>query len=237
VSPGRRNRRSVALRLSWRLRKLLRVESTLWAEGRLRIAGVDEVGVGPLAGPVVAAAVVFPPGVGVKGVDDSKRLTADRREAVAIQIRERAAGYAVDRVEVEEVDRLNIYHAAIEAMRRALTALADPPDYVLVDARTIPGVSCPQRSLVGGDAACHAIAAASILAKLERDAIMVAYETSFPGYGFAEHKGYATAEHRDALRRLGPCPLHRRSFTPCVQRSLLDGLDHAGSLNSSDPVL
>lgn len=220
-----RSRRSVAARLAWRLRKLLGPEQDLWEQGRRHVAGVDEVGVGPLAGPVVAAAVIFPPGLGLKGVDDSKRLLPDRRQQLAQAIRAQAVCWSVAAVEAEEIDRLNVYRAALEAMRRAVTGLASCPDYVLVDARTIPDLSVPQRSIVGGDALCHAIAAASILAKCARDAIMVAHEASWPGYGFASHKGYATAEHKDALRKLGPCPIHRRSFTPCVQSGLFDGLD------------
>ena len=132
-------------------------------------------------------------------------------------------------VEAEEIDRLNVYRAALEAMRRAVSALSTCPDYVLVDARTIPGIPHAQRAIVDGDALCHAIAAASILAKCARDAIMVAHEASFPGYGFAAHKGYATVEHKEALRRLGPCSIHRRSFTPCVQAGLFDGLDAEGA--------
>jgi ribonuclease HII len=220
-----RSRRSVAARLAWRLRKLLGPEQDLWEQGRRHVAGVDEVGVGPLAGPVVAAAVIFPPGLGLKGVDDSKRLLPDRRQQLAEAIRAQAVCWSVAAVEADEIDRLNVYRAALEAMRRAVTGLAPRPDYVLVDARTIPDLPVLQRSIVGGDALCHAIAAASILAKCARDAIMVAHEASWPGYGFAAHKGYATAEHKDALRKLGPCPIHRRSFTPCVQSGLFDGLD------------
>jgi len=224
-----RSRRSVAARLAWRLRKLLTSEQALWQEGHRHVAGVDEVGVGPLAGPVVAAAVVFPPGLGLKGVDDSKRLLPERRLELAETIRLRATCWSVASVEADEIDRLNVYRAALEAMRRAVCGLSTCPDYVLVDARTIPDIPHRQRAIVDGDALCHAIAAASILAKCARDAIMVAHETSFPGYGFAAHKGYATAEHKEALRRLGPCLIHRRSFTPCVQAGLFDGLDTEGA--------
>ena len=224
-----RSRRSVAARLAWRLRKLLGPEQALWELGHRHVAGVDEVGVGPLAGPVVAAAVVFPSGLGLKGVDDSKRLLPDRRQELADTIRARATCWSVASVEADEIDRLNVYRAALEAMRRAVQGLSTCPDYVLVDARTIPGIPQPQRAIVDGDALCHAIAAASILAKCARDAIMVAHESAFPGYGFAAHKGYATAEHKDALRRLGPCRIHRRSFTPCVQGGLFDGLDAEGA--------
>lgn len=197
-----------------RLLELLRREQALRARGVRLVAGVDEAGVGPLAGPVVAAAVVFAPGTGVPGVDDSKRLLPARRQRLAGAVRAAAVAHALGIVEPWEVDRLNVYGAALEAMRRAVGALPVVPDYVLVDARTIPGIAIPQEAIVGGDSRCHAIAAASILAKIARDEIMQRYETAFPGYGFAAHKGYPTAEHRDALRRLGPCPIHRRSFAP-----------------------
>ena len=181
---------------------------------------MDEAGVGPLAGPVVAAAVVFPPGVGLKGVDDSKKLAPERRLELAEAIRASAAAWAIARVEREEIDRVNIYQASLLAMRRALEALDPEPDYVLVDARRIPGLRIPQEAIVKGDARCHAIAAASILAKTERDSLMEGFETEFPGYGFAAHKGYATDAHREAIRRLGPCDLHRRSFTLYAQADL-----------------
>ena len=221
--------RSTAQRLSWRLRKLMSLERELWGQGYVRIAGVDEAGAGPLAGPVVAAAVVFEPEVGLKGVDDSKRLLPDRRAAIGALVRERALCWSVGRVEPEEIDRINIYRACLEAMRRAVEGLAHRPDYVLVDARTIPGIDLPQRGLVGGDGLCHAIAAASIVAKTARDALMVEYEALYPGYGFAEHKGYATSAHREAIRKLGPCPIHRRSFDPC-RPGLFDGLDDADAI-------
>jgi len=205
-----------------RLGKLLARERELWASGLERIAGVDEVGVGPLAGPVVAAAVVFPPGEGIRGVDDSKKLTRERREELAVAIRERALCIAVAVVEVEEIDRVNIYQATLAAMRRALEALPCAPQHVLVDGRRIPDCGFPQEALVKGDARCHAIAAASIVAKTTRDAVMLRYEDEFPGYGFAVHKGYSTEVHREAIRRLGPCPIHRRSFTLLRPPTLFD---------------
>jgi ribonuclease HII len=191
----------------------LKYERALWKQGLTRIAGVDEAGVGPLAGPVVAAAVILPAGLGLQGVDDSKRLTPERREAMAALIRERAIDVSVAFVEPEEIDRLNIYRATLEAMRRAVLGLRNPPELVLVDARTIPGLGILQEPIVRGDSACHAIAAASIMAKTERDARMLCYDDEYPGYGFASHKGYPTSEHREAIRRLGPCRIHRRSFT------------------------
>jgi len=196
-----------------RLARLLARERALWETGLERIAGVDEAGVGPLAGPLVAAAVVFPPGFGLLGVDDSKKLTPERRRLLAVEIRASASAFAIAVVEPEEIDRINVYRATLAAMGRALDALAITPEHVLVDARRIPGCDLPQEPIVKGDAHCHAIAAASILAKTARDAIMLRYEDEYPGYGFASHKGYSTETHRDAIRRLGPCPIHRRSFT------------------------
>lgn len=177
---------------------------------------------GPLAGPVVAAAVIFAPGRGLYGVDDSKRLTAKRRERLAAEIRAEALAYAVVDVDPREIDTLNIYRAGLEAMRRAVSQLEPPPDYLLVDGRRIPGMALPQDGVIGGDALCHAIAAASILAKTRRDALMVEYDARYPGYDFGSHKGYATAAHRDAIRRLGPSPIHRRSFLLLPQRKLWD---------------
>jgi len=196
-----------------RLQRLLRREQELWGAGRHRVAGVDEAGTGPLAGPVVAAAVIFPPEQGLLGVDDSKRLTAKQRAALADEIRAGALAFGVWTVEPGEIDALNIYQAALLAMRRAIEILDPVPDYLLIDGRKSIGLDLPQESVIKGDAKCHAIAAASILAKTERDALMERYDTRYPGYGFAAHKGYATAEHRAAIRRLGPSPIHRRSFT------------------------
>ena len=215
---------STARALARRLTTLLKRERELWASGIERVCGVDEAGVGPLAGPVVAAAVVFPPGVGLKGVDDSKRLVPQRREELAVTIRERAVSWSVAVVEPDEIDRLNIYRASLTAMGRAVEALAVRPQHVLTDARRIPGCDLPQEPIVGGDALCHAIAAASILAKTTRDALMRDYEQVYPGYGFAEHKGYTTAGHRDAIRKLGPCPIHRKSFLLLPPPGLFDEL-------------
>ena len=205
-----------------RLATLLRRERELWAGGLVHVAGVDEAGVGPLAGPVVAAAVVFPPGTGLKGVDDSKRLTPEKRAALAVEIRGVAICWSVAVVEAGEIDRMNILRASLEAMRRAVEGLSVRPERLLVDARTIPGTDVAQEAIVKGDAKCHAIAAASILAKTERDALMRRLAEEFPGYGFAEHKGYPTEAHRDAIRRLGPCAIHRRSFTLLPPPTLFD---------------
>jgi ribonuclease HII len=205
--------RNARRRESRRLERLLERERALWAEGFHSVAGVDEAGMGPLAGPIVAAAVIFRPGEGLRGVHDSKQVTPRRREELQEEIRARALAHAVAIVHTAEIDRLNVYHAGLVAMRRAVEALATPPDYVLVDARRIGGLAVLQEAIVRGDATCHAIAAASILAKTTRDALMERYDSEYPGYDFALHKGYATAPHRDAIRRLGPSPIHRRSFT------------------------
>ena len=164
-----------------RLARLLVRERELWATGIERIAGVDEAGVGPLAGPIVAAAVVFAPGIGLRGVDDSKKLAPETRERLADEIRASAVSFAVAVVEPDEIDRVNIYQATLAAMARALRGLAVTPQHVLVDARRIPGCDLPQEPIIRGDATCHAIAAASILAKTARDALMLRYESEYPG--------------------------------------------------------
>jgi ribonuclease HII len=217
-----RSKAAVEARRRRKLERLLRRERELWADGFERVAGVDEAGVGPLAGPVVAAAVIFSPGEGLRGVDDSKRLDAGARGELAKRIRESASSWAVGRVDPLEIDRLNVYQASLEAMRRALRGLDAPPDFVLVDGRGFLGIETPHEVVVGGDAACHAIAAASILAKTFRDALMIDYDRKYPGYGFAAHKGYPTEAHRDAIRKLGPCEIHRRSFTLLPHPSLWD---------------
>lgn len=195
-----------------RLDALLNFERVLWKTGIERIAGVDEAGVGPLAGPVVAAAVVFRPGVEIAGVDDSKRLDPARREELEAEIREHAAGIGIGTAEVDEIDRLNVYHAALAAMRKAVEALPEPPQHVLVDAREIPGVTQPQNRFDRGDGLNFSIAAASIVAKTHRDRLMCELDARHPGYGFAQHKGYATADHQQAIARLGPCAAHRLSY-------------------------
>ena len=199
----------------------IRYEGELWARGLQRVAGVDEVGVGPLAGPVVAAAVILPVRCVIDGVRDSKKLTARRREQLALEIRRCAIAVGIGAADIAEIDQLNIYHAALLAMRRAIEALQEPPDYVLCDARTIPGIGCPQKAIIRGDSLSHSIAAASIIAKVHRDALMLAYDPVYPDYGFARHKGYPTEEHRQALARCGPCPLHRASFAGVKERRLL----------------
>ncbi len=199
-----------------RLTGLFALRDRLRAAGALHVAGVDEVGMGPLAGPVVAAAVILPERVDLPGLGDSKQLSPRVRERLAAAIRVQALAVAVGEVSAADLDRWNVYRAGLEAMRRAVVSLALPPQHLLVDARTIPGVGCPQTPLVKGDARDGSIAAASIVAKVHRDALMRRLESEHPGYGFARHMGYGTPEHLAALRRLGPCPEHRRSFAPCA---------------------
>jgi ribonuclease HII len=197
-----------------RLRNLLRFEVQLWEAGHLHVAGVDEAGMAPLAGPVVASAVILPQRYRLRGLDDSKVLDAETRERMAVEVKRDAIAWAVGIAEVEEIDRLNIYHAGLLAMRRAVLALQLLPSFVLVDARRIPDCPAPQRGIIHGDALSMSIAAASVLAKTTRDALMCEFDAQYPGYGFAAHKGYATEQHDSALRALGACPIHRRSFTP-----------------------
>ena len=183
------------------------------------VAGVDEAGRGPLAGPVVAAAVILDRARVPKGIDDSKKLCAQRREDLCGEIR-LVAHVGVGIASVEEIDEINILWATMLAMTRAVAALGVQPGHVLVDGDRVPRWSYPARAVVGGDALCLSIAAASIVAKHERDCMMRAYDVEHPGYGWGQNKGYATADHRAALRRLGPSPLHRRSFAPVAQMLL-----------------
>ncbi|MEQ8802025.1 ribonuclease HII [Haliea sp.] len=185
------------------------------------LAGVDEVGRGPLAGDVVAAAVILDPSRPIPGLRDSKKLSSARREALAAQIREHALGWAVARASVAEIDALNILQASLLAMHRAVQALDPQPDCVLVDGNRLPRWDYHSEPVVGGDDRVPAIAAASILAKVQRDRELVALDALYPGYGFAAHKGYPTAAHLQALRRLGVTPVHRRSFAPV--KALLPG--------------
>jgi len=178
------------------------------------IAGVDEAGRGPLAGPVVAAAVVLHPNRPILGLADSKVLSPIRREALAGQIRESALCWAIAQAEAEEIDRINILQASLLAMQRAIEALALPPDRVLVDGNRVPRVPCPVEAIVKGDATEPSISAASILAKVHRDHLMRGIDVEYPEYGFGQHKGYPTRTHIEALKRFGACPVHRRSFAP-----------------------
>ena len=188
----------------------------------LRIAGVDEAGRGPLAGPVVVAAVVFPAvRTPVNGLDDSKRLSPQRREALYPRILERALAWHVVSVEVEDIDRLNIYHATLLGMRMAVEAVQHACDLVRIDGNALPkGLTCRAEAVIGGDASERAIMAASILAKVSRDRRMRELHAQYPQYGFDRHKGYSCPEHFAALRAHGPCPQHRRSFAPVRQQQL-----------------
>lgn len=179
-----------------------------------RVAGVDEVGRGPLAGPVVAAAVILDPDQPIEGLADSKKLTERRREVLFETIQARALAWAIAEASVQEIDSLNILQASLLAMRRAVEQLNPAPTQALVDGNRSPGLNCPTTLVIGGDALEPAISAASILAKVTRDRQLVMLDDSYPGYGLARHKGYPTAAHLDALRRLGVTPVHRRSFGP-----------------------
>ncbi len=212
---ARRSERDRLLRFFSRRERLLQ-------SGVKFVAGTDEVGVGPLAGPLVAAAVIFRREVefdGLSGLDDSKRLTRKAREALDREIRRQACAVFVAEVSSAEVDRLNPLGASLAAMKRAISGLRFRPGHVLVDARTIPDLGVPQTALIHGDAVDASITAASIVAKVHRDAWMCGLDERYPGYGFARHMGYGTPAHLAALDRLGPCPAHRRSFAP-VSRAL-----------------
>jgi ribonuclease HII len=190
--------------------------------GYYRVAGVDEAGRGPLAGPVVVAACILPYGIRIDGVDDSKRLSPIKRKALFdILTSHSQIVYAVEVVEPEVIDRINIFQATMLGMRQAVLKLKDQPDYVLVDGNHAPSIPMPVKAVIQGDRLSQIIAAASILAKETRDAIMVSYDEKWPQYGFAKHKGYATEEHIQTLQKYGPCPIHRRSFFPVKERIVL----------------
>ena len=203
-------------------RPSLKREVALWSDGRITVAGIDEVGRGPLAGPVVAAAVVFPVGAKpIRGLDDSKVLTPLQRAGFARKIRERAFAIAVGAASVREIDRYNIRRASILAMERALNRLGFTPAWVLVDGLPCPELGCEHEAIIDGDARCHSIAAASVIAKTIRDYLMDRLATHHPGYFWETNKGYATPEHLDAIHRLGPTRHHRYSFEPVAQVELL----------------
>jgi len=193
-----------------------------WRRGLTRVAGVDEAGRGPLAGPVVAAVVVLKPGTRIDGVDDSKRLTRAGREELDAVIRARAMAVAVGLVDAATIDRVNVLEATRRAMGRALAALDVEPELVLTDFVKLEGLRCPQRNLVRGDQRSATVAAASIIAKVARDRMMAEADREYPQYGFGRHKGYPTADHRAALLAHGPCPLHRRSFAGVAQPDLFE---------------
>jgi ribonuclease HII len=198
------------------------LEMSARKRGALRIAGVDEVGRGPLFGPVVAAAVILPKGCRLRGLTDSKKLSEKKRDQLDVEIRACAVAWAIAAVDAETIDRINIRRASLEAMRLAVEMLAlSPffvaPDFLLIDGRDTIEWDCQQQAVIQGDALSFSIAAASVLAKVHRDRLMVEFDAAFPGYGLARHKGYCSAEHMEALRRMGPTPLHRKSFQPVAQ--------------------
>ncbi len=201
------------LRLLKRLRCTLRYEKQAWASGAMMVAGVDEVGRGSLFGPVVAAAVILDRSYRIRGLRDSKLLLPEKRELLAPRIREHAVAWAVAAVDAARIDQINIYHASRLAMREAVMHLQPAADHLLVDAVKLD-CELPQRAIIHGDALSASIAAASILAKVERDRLMCEWEAVFPEYGLASHKGYSTPQHLAALREFGPSPLHRQSFAP-----------------------
>ncbi len=193
-------------------------ERRLQAAGQTPVAGIDEAGRGPLAGPVVAAAVILPADYPAEGLDDSKRLTAAARDRHYARLtRDASVVWAVAVLEAPEIDRLNILRATHEAMRRAVLGLRVPARHALIDGLPVHPFPLPQTALVGGDALSLSIAAASVIAKVTRDRLMAAHDRAWPAYGFAQHKGYATAAHLASLRAHGPCPIHRRSFSPVAQ--------------------
>lgn len=207
------------LQLLKRLRCTLRYEKRAWASGARLVAGVDEVGRGSLFGCVVAAAVILDPAYRVRGLRDSKLLLPERREVLAERIREHAVAWAVAAVDAARIDQINIYQASRVAMREAVLRLSPAADHLLIDAVKIDH-DIPQDAIIHGDALSASIAAASILAKVERDRMMCEWDTVFPAYGLASHKGYSTPKHLAILRELGPTPLHRQSFAPVWQNPI-----------------
>lgn len=202
-----------------RIQQLLIEEKKLWKQGYLLLAGVDEAGRGPLAGPVVAGACILPAKFDLPGLNDSKMLTESKREKLFIQIQKQAIDYAVGSAEPAEIDALNILQATKLAMKRSIEGLTIRPHYLLIDAINLPDVQLPQLPLIGGDHLSASIAAASILAKVTRDRLMVQLHSLYPEYAFSKNKGYGTSEHMQVLKRLGPCPLHRKSFAPVKQET------------------
>ena len=207
---------TLSLQEKERLTVMLSIEETLWAQGFARIAGTDEAGRGPIAGPIVAAAVVLQSPL--SGLNDSKQLSEARREALYAQIFAEKHDVGVAIISAADIDRYGIQHANFAAMIESVGALSQPPDFVLVDGYNLSGLFQPVMRVIKGDARSLNIAAASIVAKVTRDRLLLKMDKSYPGYGFARHKGYGTREHLDALARLGPCPEHRKSFAPLSRK-------------------
>jgi ribonuclease HII len=197
-----------------------KLERAAFRLGFLRIAGCDEVGRGPMFGPVVAAAVILPAGCRLRGLNDSKQVRENKRNELDVEIRAKALAWAIAAVDAETIDRINIRRASLLAMRMAVEQLALSPDYLLIDGCDMIEWNCPQQSVVHGDATSFSIAAASILAKVYRDRMLVELDAVYPGYGLARHKGYCSREHLAALDRLGPTPLHRKNWSPVIQAEL-----------------
>lgn len=212
--PARKTRSAGAPVCGWRLERAAR------KCGFLRIAGCDEVGRGPMFGPVVAAAVILAPGCRMAGLNDSKKLSEKKRNELDIEIRANAVAWAIAAIDVETIDRINIRNASLLAMKTAVAQLALTPDYLLIDGVDTIDWPCPQQAVIQGDGTSFSIAAASVLAKVYRDRLIVELDAQYPGYGLASHKGYCSAEHRAALARLGPTPLHRRNWSPVAQHLL-----------------
>jgi ribonuclease HII len=187
-------------------------EKEAYSKGYKNVCGVDEAGRGPLAGPVFAAAVIFAEGTEIAGINDSKKLSPKKRDSLCEIIEKEAEAFSVAQASVEEICELNILNATLLAMKRAITGLSIEPDFVLVDGINLPDIPIPSQNIVKGDSLSHSIAAASILAKVYRDRLMLALDCTYPGYGFAKHKGYGTAEHIANLREHGPCHIHRKTF-------------------------
>lgn len=206
----RKKEKAHQLRLKWE--EMSRYEKELWHEGYHWVAGIDEVGRGPLAGPVVTAAVILPSDLFLPGLNDSKKLSAGFREELYEIIMEKAVAVSFGSSEHDVIDEINIYQATLRAMEQAIASLPIQPDFTLNDAVTLPNLSIPQRPLIGGDGKSVSIAAASVVAKVTRDRLMKEYDQMYPGYGFATNMGYGTEEHLAHLRKVGPCPIHRRSF-------------------------
>lgn len=207
-----------------RWQDLCRREGELRANGYRYVAGIDEAGRGPLAGPVVAAAVILPVDKPLLGLDDSKKLTSRQRQELYREITKAALAWSVGYSSPQYIDATDILQATRRAMEKALEKLPVRPDYLLVDALHLPDVDLPQEGIEGGDGKCACIAAASVVAKVTRDAWMEGWDRQYPGYGFARHKGYPTPEHLEALTKLGPCPLHRRSFQPLAELFPVKGI-------------
>ncbi|HUB30797.1 MAG TPA: ribonuclease HII [Terracidiphilus sp.] len=228
VSDSRKSRRAKCPICSWKL------ENLAFKSGALRVAGLDEVGRGPMFGPVVAAAVILDRNTRFRGLTDSKKLCEAKRVELDQQIRAKALAWAIAAVDVETIDRINIRRASLLAMQLAVEQLTIAPDYLLIDGIDTIDWPCRQQSVIQGDGTSYSIAAASVLAKVHRDALLVELDKQYPGYGLASHKGYCSREHLNALAKLGPTPLHRKNWSPVAQQTLdfPEFLELAESLDS-----